>query len=266
LGTTKGFADLPKGTFATSITGKETLPSDMRAALQRNCQITLPDVLVDAYATTRLQGLGATTDNAIFGGAATNARIALVGTEHTGEKSSNLAGYLSQASGLEVQQYTVTGGGSYAAISSYLTSRAFQDQRPAYLVWINPVENNLAQFGDQPMRELKAAAAGSCRVPMPAGPGITAGTVMADLSALDRSQSYTLFVDAEGTAAKRAQFDFVSAAGLVRTRTIIRHPDQVATGRFYMPMSGLWAEGALSVSITLDVPATTPVRVTACFD
>jgi alginate biosynthesis protein AlgX len=266
LGKTTGFADLPQGQFATSVASKQTLPSDMRAALQRHCQITLPELVVDSFATIRLQGTAAANNTALLGSTATSARIAVVGTEHTGEASSNFAGYLSQASGLDVQQYTVMGGGSFAAISSYLTSRAFQEQRPAYLVWINPVENNLAQFGDQPLRELKAAAAGTCRVPLPAGPGITANSVTADLSALDRTQNYTLFVDAEGTAARRAQFDFQSAAGLVRTRTVTRHPDQVATGRFYMPMSAMWPEGALAVTITLDVPAAAPVRVTACFD
>lgn len=263
---TAGFADLPKGRFASSVTGKASLPSDMRASLQRRCQITLPDMLVDTYATTTLQGSARAADNSLLAGNGTSARIAVVGTEIAGEASSNFSGFLAQATGLEVQQYTVAGGGSFAAISSYLTSRAFQDQRPAYLVWVNPVENNLAQFGDQPMRELSAAAGGNCRVPLPTGPGSAVGTVVADLTALDRTQRHTLFVDAEGTAAMRAQFDFVSATGLVRTRTVLRNPGQVPTGRFYMPLSGLWAEGALSVSVTLDVAPASPVRVSACFD
>jgi alginate biosynthesis protein AlgX len=263
---TAGFNDLQKGRFGSSITGKETLPSDMRASLQRHCQITLPELLVDTYANTRLQGGAIAGDNTLLGTAAISSRVAVVGTEHVGTASSNFAGALSAASGLDVQQYTVDDGGSFAAISSYLTSRAFQDQRPAYLVWINPLENNLAQFGDQPLRELTAAAGGNCRVPLPSGPGGLANSVSADLTALDRAQNYTLFLDAEGTEATSAQFDFQSALGLTRTRTIQRNPGQVATGRFYMPMSGLWPEGALSVTITLDAPVANTARVTACFD
>jgi alginate biosynthesis protein AlgX len=266
MATTPGFKDLQKGRFASSVAGKETLPSDMRAALQRHCQITLPELLVDTFATTRLQGQAVAGDSTLLGSTTNSARVAVVGTEHVGAASSNFPGALSAASGLDVQQYTVMGGGSFAAISSYLTSRAFQDQRPAYLIWVNPVEDNLAQFGDQPMRELTAAAGGNCRVPLPTGPGGLVNSVTADLTALDTTQSYTLFVDAEGTQAATARFDFQSATGLVRTRTVHRNPGQVTTGRFYMPMSGLWPEGALSVTITLDAPVTNAARVTACFD
>jgi alginate biosynthesis protein AlgX len=263
---TPGYGDLQKGRFASSVTGKETLASDVRARLQRHCQIMIPEVVIDSFATTRLQGQVAATDNSLLGGTLTNARVAVVGTEHAGTASSNFAGALAAASGLEVQEYTVAGGGSFAAISSYLTSRAFQEQRPAYLIWINPVENNLAQFGDQPLHELTAAAGGNCLVPLPSGPGALPNSIMADLTSLDRSLPYTLFVDAEGAAAQSARFDFVSPTGLVRSRTITRHPDQRATGRFYMPMSGLWPEGAVSVTVTLDAPLAGTARVTACFD
>lgn len=266
MGNTAGFADLPKGRFASTITGQETLPSAMRAALQRHCQITLPELVVDSYALSRVQGQVAASDTNLLADAVTSARVAVVGTEHVGTTSSNFAGALAAASRLDVQQYTVDAGGSFAAISSYLTSRAFQDQRPAYLIWINPVENNLAIFGDQPMRELAAAAGGNCRVPLPATPAVASGAVTAELSALDPAQPYTIYIDAEGTPALRADFAFMSSSGLLRTRTVQRHPGQVATGRFYMPLTGLWPEGATNVTITLDVAPTVPVRVTACLD
>jgi len=52
----------------------------------------------------------------------------------------------------------------------------------------------------------------------------------------------------------------------VRTKFIHRHPDQVKTGRFYMPLSGLWPEGVQTADIVLDVPYGADPRVTACFD
>jgi alginate biosynthesis protein AlgX len=52
----------------------------------------------------------------------------------------------------------------------------------------------------------------------------------------------------------------------MRAKSVYRHPDQVKTGRFYMPMSGLWPEGAQAVDIVLDVPFAGSARVTACFD
>ena len=261
-----GFANLPKAQFETGKVGKATLPSVMRSALQRHCMITLPPVETETYATTRLQAAQGTTDNTIFSGSTTSGRVAVVGTEHAGDPSANLSGFLSEYSGLDVVEYAVPGGGSFAAISSYLTSSEFQEARPAYLVWINPVQNNLAQFGDQPMRELIAAAGTSCRVALPLLSNGQSNSVIADLSGLDPRQPYTLFLDAEGTDAAVAQFDFLSAAGLIRTKSIHRHPDQQKTGRFFMPLSGLWPEGAQTVEILLDAPIGDTARLTACFD
>ncbi|NUB44844.1 hypothetical protein GEU84_010650 [Fertoebacter nigrum] len=261
-----GFAGLPRGRFETRPSGMVTLPSDMRSALQRHCMIALPPVETENYATDRLQAASASNESTIFGGRAVTARVAIVGTEHTGEAAVNLPGFLAQATGLEVLQYSVNGGGSFAAISSYLTSREFQEARPAFLVWINPVENNLAQFGDQPLRELIAAAGPNCRLPLPTLAGSRADVVTADLTPLDRSQNYTLLVESDGTQATSARFEFRAASGLMRAKSVYRHPDQVKTGRFYMPMSGLWPEGAQAVDIVLDVPFAGSARVTACFD
>lgn len=263
---TPGYGDMPKGTFVTSDTGPAVLPSPMRAALQRHCQITLPEVLAQGSATDRLQGAVAADGDALFGGPATTSRIVVVGTEHAGEATSNLAGAIAEATGIEAQMYAVPDGGSYAAISSYMTSRAFQEHRPTYLVWINPIENNLARFGDAPMAELTAAAANTCRLPLPVLPAREAGVVSADLTALDRGRTYTLLVEAEGMPVSAARFDFRAADGLVRSRTIVRNKDQVATGRFYMPMTGLWPQGALIVDIRLAPAGTTTARVTACLD
>jgi alginate biosynthesis protein AlgX len=266
LAATPGFADLPKSRYESRSSGSVTLDSDMRAALQRHCMIALPPVVTDTFTTTRTQSGVATGGNTIFGARTAGARVALVGTEAAVGAAANLAGFLAEATGLEVEQYSVAGGGSFAAISSYLTSREFQDSRPAYLVWVNPAENNLAQWGDQPLRELIAAAGADCRVPLQLSSGRQANALTADLVPLDPGQSYTLFVDTDGAGAGAARFDFLSGSGLIRSRSVFRHPDQVRTGRFYMPMSGLWPEGAQRVEIVLDVPFGGNARVTACFD
>jgi alginate biosynthesis protein AlgX len=77
-------------------------------------------------------------------------------------------------------------------------------------------------------------------------------------------RGYTILIDSEGSAATRAQFDFRGPDGSIRTRQIMRHRDQAPTGRFYMPLSGLWPEGARSVEIMLDVPVSATARVSAC--
>lgn len=259
---TPGFAALPKAQFATGPTGAVTLPSDMRAALQLRCQVRLPDVVAEGSTTTRAGGGAIGTD--LFAGTANAGGIVIVTTGKAGEPTANLAGAVAAATGLETQIYAVPDGGSFAAISSYMTSRQFIDRRPAYLVWLNPVEENLADRGDQPMAELVAAARADCGIPLPMTPGIEAGTLSADLSTMDRSRRYSILIESDGSAATAARFDFRGADGTVRTRQIVRHRNQAPTGRFYMPMTGLWPEGAVGVEITLDVPVAATARVSAC--
>ena len=265
IATTPDFTKLPKARFDSHPAGAVTLASPLHDALQQRCLTPLPPVQADSFQTSRASASTNASANTIFAASGNAPRIALVGTEYSGEVSANFAGFLSEFTGLDVVQYAVPDGGSYAAISSYLTSQAFQDARPTYLVWANPVFENLAQFGDQPMAELIAAAGGNCRIQLNLLASPQANTVVADLSALDRGQPYTLFLDAGGAAGYQAQFSFLNAAGLIRTKSVVRNPGQVATGRFYMPTSGLWPEGAQSVEIALDVPVGANPRVSACF-
>lgn len=268
IGQTKGFDAVPKSQFATQPGQSAVLASDMRSKLQRHCMIDLPNVEAVNYVTTRTQAARLGTSSSIFDSQTItrSTNIALIGTDITGSPVSNLAGFLSQATGLDVLQYSVKDGGSFAAMSSYLTSSAFQNARPAYLVWTNPIDNNLAQFGDQPLRELAVAASGNCPVSLHVSRGSGVNSMRIDLNGLDRRSSYSLFIDADGAEATEAQFDFVSRAGLMRRKTIIRNPEQAKTGRFYMPMSGLWPEGAISVEISLDVPFGPGAFVSACLD
>jgi alginate biosynthesis protein AlgX len=262
IAATPGVAGLARGTFTSRAAGTITLPSTMRDILQRHCTLTIPEAVTASATTSRTGGTLPRTEGLLGGAGA--AQIALVGTEDVASFSSNLAGFLSEATGLDALEYTVYGGGSFAAISAYLTSRSFQEARPAYLVWINPVQNNLAQWGDQPLGELVAAAAGTCRIPLPAGPGLEPQTLVVDLLALDPGRSYTLYIDADTSPATVARFDILSPSGLVHTRHIQRNPDQTPTGRFYLPLTGLWPDGAQSVTVTLDAVFGVNARAAAC--
>jgi alginate biosynthesis protein AlgX len=266
LATTQGFADIPKTLFETRQTGTTILPSDMRNILQRHCLGTLPEVETPTYATTRFQSGGVAADTSIFGAVAARSRVVLLGTDYTGGTVGNLAGFLSEFSGLDVQEYTVDDGGGFAAISSYLTSRAFQDARPAYLIWVNPVFESLADRGDQPMRELIAAAGAGCSATLPLATGFDQSALSADLRSLEPGRPFTLYLEADGAEAREARFEFLSPSGLSVTRQVLRHPAQVPTGRFYMPMPAQTPGGIDSVRITLDVAIGINARVSACYD
>ena len=259
-------SDAPRAVFSSATGAPVVWPSNMRANLQRHCIQSLPEVNAPQYVTTKRQAAVQGADNSIFGTRASGARIALVGTDVTGSQVSNLSGFLSQATGYDVVEYSVKDGGSFAAISSYLTSDAFRESRPAYLIWANPVSNNLAQYGDQPMRELTAAASGNCGVAVPFLGGDDAGSIRVELNRMDLRPSNSLLIDTGGAAVTDMRLDFISRDGLIRSKFVRRHPDQVKTGRFYVPLSGLWRDGVYSVDVSLDAAFGANTRVSVCFE
>jgi alginate biosynthesis protein AlgX len=257
-------AALPRAQFATAPAADPGPPvSRMRAALQRHCLSDLPLPMVAASTTTRLQG-GLASDAALLGATTVAPRIAIVGTEQIGAPALNLSGRVAQATGFETLIYTVDGGGAFGAIASYMTSRAFQETRPAVLVWVNPVENSLATHGDQPLAELTAAAGSGCTVPLQVLGGAAPGTASADLSPVAGGGAWTLLFDAEGTPATEARFDFLDASGLPRSFWVTRAPGALPSGRFYMPLAALGAKPATRVDVTLNAPFVGPVRMAAC--
>lgn len=260
---------LPRGRFETRATGAAVLPSPMRDAIQRRCLRPVPEAETATFVTTRADVAEAEAGGSLFGAEApgpgpASGRVALLAHEVAGDPALNLGGFLSESTGLEVQAYSVPGGDAFAAISSYLTSRGFQDAPPAILVWAVPISESLAARGDQPMAELAAAAAGGCFSTLPAGRGASPSTLVADLAGLPAGQPFALLVDGDGAPATRARLTFTGPGGETRSRFVVRDPAQVATGRFFVPLTGLWPEGARAVEIALDAPFGPDSRVAAC--
>ena len=194
----------------------------------------------------------------LFGDAQAALSVVLVGTSFSDSPINNFPGFIAQHSDLEVVNYAITGGNQYGAITSYLTSADFQEAPPTFLVWENPIYNNLAQFGDQPMRELIAAARGACPQPLAAALSDDRLTLTAALDPTFGADD-TLFLDADGGTGLEVAFRFHSADGRVWQRTIRRGERLRRTSRFYMPLSGLWPEGAVEVEIVMSAqmgPAT----------
>jgi alginate biosynthesis protein AlgX len=259
LATVAPLAGLPKDQFTTRATGTTRLPSAYRAILQRHCLVTLPEVMAETFATSRSDGVAA-GDSLM----ATGAGIALLGTEDAGDPSANLAGFLAEATGLAVQAYAVPEGGAFAAISSYMTSRAFAEARPKVIVWAVPVADSLAAHGDGPLRELIAAAGDTCRTALPVGPGMTPGTLLVDLAGADPGRPGMLFVDTGLAAASRIEARFTGPDGQARSAWLARHPRQLPTGRFYIPLDGLVPGGARQVEIVSDGGVALDARAALC--
>jgi alginate biosynthesis protein AlgX len=259
---------LPRGTWTTRTTAPVALPSALRTALQRHCRLTLPEVVAEGSATLRVDAATGATDTTLLGPQAAAGQIALLATLEAGDPALNLAGHLAQASGLPVQAYAVgwgdEPGAALAAISSYMTSPAFDTSPPAIIVWTFPMAAPLAQQGDGPLRELIAAARGGCTTPLAPVAGTRPGSVAFALPGLDPAAPGMLMVDLGPVAATRIEVAFQGPDGTLRSRFATRHPGQIATGRFFVPLDGLWPQGALAVTVQADVAPGAGLRAALC--
>lgn len=247
--------DLPRADFTTTKSETNTvLASTMRAQLQLACQDALPEVRSAVFAT-----VGTNAADADLAGI-----VAVIGTEMTGSEPLNFAGFLSEFSGLRAGSYGLAGGGAYAAMSSYLTSVNFRDTPPQVLVWEVPVWEPFGHHGAQPMLELIAAANQTCTTELSLQAGRDAKTRVADLSRLPPGSPIVLELDTDGIGAQQATFNFTSADNQIRSLSIYRHTDQIRTGRFYMPLSGLEHTDVQKVEVELPDAFGPRPRLMAC--
>lgn len=222
------FADVKRGIFKSTAGADVTLTSSMRVQLQTACQAELPAVTTKGFSTLKTAGSGAAGN-----------RLVVLGTDITATAALNLPGFLSEATGLDTLGYGVAKGGAFGAMSSYLTSADFQVAPPKVLVWEWPVTASLANHGDQPLRELGVAAGNMCQQAIAVTRTSDGARVRADLSQISFGPDATILLDSGGIGLPFVRFHFIGADGLIRTRSIYRHKDQLLTGRFYLPLSGL---------------------------
>jgi len=224
--------------YVTTEEGPIVLRSKAHDVLQMSCLSDLP-----AVETTVFQTVAKGADYAMEDGP----RVVFTGTSHTADASLNLSGFLSELAGEKV---SVIDGGESAleAMSAYLTSDAFRRSRPEVLIWAVPTWENLALGGDQPFREALAAVEDVCVSDLDiglAGPNL----LRVALGEAVLQGADTLFLDNSGVPDARAGFHFTGLQGQMRTRTVVRADDVPHSGRFYMPLTGLWEDGVAYVDI-----------------
>ena len=272
---------LPKTPYKSTQIAEEVAFSGMRRILQMHCTETLPEPTTLTWET--VADLGDTSedfvldiglgdepldiglgDDAIDIGLEEDVGlpIALVGTSFSDSPINNFPNWIAQHSSLEVVNFAITGGNQFGAITSYLTSTDFQEAPPAFLVWENPIYNNLAQFGDQPLRELIAAASGNCDRTLDLTISPDGHSLTANIAGLGDAE--TLFLDSNGSSALELDYTFLSAGGDQRVKSLRRGERLRQTGRFYMPLTGLWPDGAQDVQITLSAPLGKDPSLSVC--
>ena len=254
------YAEITPKTYVSTETGLKAAFSSMRLGLQAYCIDALPAVQTMTWETVETAGEGVldiglseptegeTVDIFGTGGAATP-DIVLVGTSFSDSDENNFAGFLQEYTGLEVVNYAITGGNQFGAITSYMTSREFQEARPKFLIWENPVYNNLAAFGPAPMEELIAMAGPGC--------GTTLQTTLAEktLSATfpaAPTKDDIVSVDFGSDGPRSATIELTTKDGITRSATIDRGDRLRATGRFEFWLEPYWMPGLARIDVTFD--------------
>jgi len=263
------YADVTPVNYETKATGAELAVSGMRRTLQAFCVLSLPPVISTSYETVEVASADASLD--IFGDSggaaegATNDEIALVGTSFSDALVPNFSGFLAQYASLPVANMAITGGNQFGAITSYLTSREFQADRPKFLVWENPIYNNLAQFGTGSLTELIAAARNDCQ-PVGNAPMIdkAKGLYQADLTGTPIAPNQVLLADAGDNGSRDVVLNFESTDGRTFTREVHRGDRFRGTGRFFIPLESLDSLELKQVSIQFDRLSEEKAAISLC--
>lgn len=267
------YSDVTPVRFSSHPAEEEVAFSGLRRELQTYCKETLPPVEATTWITTQDAAEVSEADDIfaepeagsgldIFGSAEDTASLVLVGTSFSDSGINNFAGFLSEYTGIETTNYSITGGNQFGAMTSYLTSREFAEQRPTFIVWENPIYNSLAQFGPLPMDELIAAAGGSCDIDAKAV--AKDGSLTAEFAEgqLKPTDSFLFDLGAEG--ARVATVSFKTASGLNRSIRIERGDRLRATGRFFLRLEPFWLPDLTQVSVSFDRPLTDTSSLTLC--
>lgn len=255
------YSTLSTSDYETLETGVQTGFSGMRRALQRQCRDSLPPVTTQVYQTRKINS-GSPGSLDIFGTDKTP-DIVLVGTSFSDTPLANFAGFVSQFTGLEVENHAITGGNQFGAITSYLTSRAYLDNPPRFLIWENPVYNNLAQFGPSVMAELIASAGTGCTLKLAVRPTADGGVeTVAPLPELHSGD--VILADFGRVGPRLARYTFATTSGLRQQAQIKRGDRLSATGRFFQSLAPFAPVQISQISVRFDLKAGAGATLTLC--
>ncbi|ETX26878.1 alginate O-acetyltransferase AlgX-related protein [Roseivivax isoporae] len=254
------YGDIEKTAYTTETGEMHQRYSEMRKRIQAHCAQSIPRVEMPYFETTAESAGDAS--GGIFAAEAAGPPIALTGTSMSAETDFHFEGFLADAAGAAVADYAITGGNQFGGITSYLLSEDYHDNPPAFVIWENPIYNNLGEFGETPLRELAAAAASSCRPLETSMPGPS--RLVADIGADTLPRDGFVRVDTGAPTGRQAEFTFVDADGIEVSATISRPARYDATRWFYQYAAPLWSETLARVRVDLDQPARDGARLELC--
>lgn len=151
--------------FSTRQLRIEPMTGRLQTMINQFCDDPVPAQEVTVFATTRDEGNGSTeaAEQALFGDAGSSGapQVVLTGTSFSATTTFNFAGFLSEALGRSVLDYSVSAGGLSTSLLTYLETSDFDRDPPQVLLW------EFLAYHDFPddavaFRQMIAAADGTC--------------------------------------------------------------------------------------------------------
>ncbi len=221
------YAEITPVTFETRPMGAELAVSGMRRTLQAYCVLSLPPVISTAYETVEVASADASLD--IFGdsgggeegGRATRSRWSARPSRTRRCRTLPASSPNTPACRCRTSPSpAATSSAPSPPTSPRVSSSA---NRPKFMVWENPIYNNLAQFGTGSLTELIAAARNECQ---PVATTLVIdkakGLFEADLSGTTVPPNQVLLADAGDNNSRDVVLSFESRDGRTFTREVHR--------------------------------------------
>ena len=134
------------------------LKAGLATELQRICNEDLPPEPLKHF-TTQLNAEG---EDALFGDVGGEPSV-LVGTSFSAVPHFNFGGFLSEKTGLNISNRSISGGGIYNALISYTSSKQFEKTKPPLLFWETPSNYDINTETPAVMRQVIPAVHGVCK-------------------------------------------------------------------------------------------------------
>lgn len=163
--------------------------------------------------------------------------IALVGTSNSALPQWNFAGFLAAATGLEVLNVSLEGGGPSAPLLAYVRSQDFQERPPKVLVW------EYATLFDTPAdplfyRQLLPSVAGPCKAPLAQVETATSASFPPLFEKPDARARY-LRLHLSDLSQLKPRLHIAYQSGREETVTLTRSPRERNDGVFYLRFAGV---------------------------
>ena len=253
---TETYAQLEPKPFQTENVGQEEQVGSFGEAIGRICGRNPPAERLTRHRTTARSTVQETPAEELFGDVSAPP-ITLVGTSNSAREDLNFAGFLEEATGLDVLNAAATGGGPQAALESYLRSETFHEATPSFIVW------EFATLFDVPQdslfyRQLIPSVKGACKAGTAAVIRELEGT---SLSLFDSPGSgRNLHLEFSDLSVTAFGLELRYRDGRGETLNLRRSSREVNDGSYFLELLGQPAQ----ITLTLPERATGDVEARLC--